>query len=228
MFYHEWTKAKQTGKDCSKFILSFLEYTPESISAFLSGNTDEVVNAIKLLLSVSIDEFLDSIKSDSIFSSKDIFQYSNLDNAIVSLCNILNYESESLSFFEAGQKLTHSDRELACVKYGENHIKLAEAFSLVKIEKIDRKSACRASITTLGSVFTSLTSEERIQLVRRLAIRNPFVKSLLFNAQNGYVAYCDLASQVLFGQTITRRKHNVEIIIDLILEDHPIKNNIRW
>lgn len=228
MFYQEWTRSKEDGVDCSRFALSFLDYSEESVQPFLIGSVDEVVSAIKLLLSVSVDELLCLIKTDIVFSSKDIFQYSNLEDAIVTLCNILEYESEALSFFEAGQKLTKSDSELACVKYGENHIKLAEALSLVKLEKINYKNAQKARITSLGSVFARLSSAEKYELIRRLALRNSFVKSLIYNAKNEEITYCSLASRVLSGQTILRRKHNVEIIVDIILADHPIKNNIRW
>lgn len=228
MFYQEWALAKQNDVDCSPFISSFLESSIESTEPFLFGDVDEVVAAIKLLLSVSIDALIDSIKSDSTFTSKDVFQYSKLEDAVVSLCNILEYEDKVLNFFEAGQRLTQSDKEFACIKYGENHIKTAEAFSLVKLEKIACKGARYASITALGSVFTRLSNEEKYELVRRLALRNRFVKSLLFNAKTREITYHEIVSRVLSGQTIIRRKHNVEIIVKLILKDHPINNNIRW
>ena len=228
MFYQKWTQTKMSGADCLPFVLSFLESTTESTDTLLHGSADEVVAAIKLLLSVSIDELIDLIKPDSTFTSKDVFQYSKLEDAVVSLCNILEYEDKALNFFEAGQKLTQSDKEFACIKYGENHIKTAEAFSLIKLEKIACKGARYASITALGSVFTRLSNEEKYELVRRLALRNRFVKSLIFNAQNREITYQEIVSRVLSGQTIIRRKHNVEIIVKLILKDHPIINNIRW
>ena len=228
MFYQKWTQTKMSDADCLPFILSFLDSTTESTDTLLYGSTDEVVAAIKLLLSVSIDELIGSIKHDSTFTSKDVFQYSQLEDAVVSLCNILEYEDKALNFFEAGQRLTQSDKEFACIKYGENHIKTAEAFSLVKLEKIACKGARYVSITALGSVFTRLSNEEKYELVRRLALRNRFVKSLLFNAKTREITYHEIASRVLSGQTIIRRKHNVEIIVKLILKDHPINNNIRW
>lgn len=228
MFYQKWTQTKINNADCLPFILSFLDSTTESTDTLLHGSTDEVVAAIKLLLSVSIDELIGSIKYDSTFTSKDVFQYSKLEDAVVSLCNILEYEDKALNFFEAGQRLTQSDKEFACIKYGENHIKTAEAFSLVKLEKIACKGARYASITALGSVFTRLSNEEKYELVRRLALRNRFVKSLLFNAKTREITYHEIVSRVLSGQTIIRRKHNVEIIVKLILKDHPINNNIRW
>ncbi len=228
MFYQKWTQAKINDADCSPFVLSFLESSTESTDTFLHGSVDEVVVAIKLLLSVSIEELLDSIEYDNTFTSKDVFQYSKLEDAVVSLCNILEYEDKALNFFEAGQRLVKSDKEFACIKYGENHIKTAEAFSLVKLEKNALKGARYASITALGSVFTRLSIEEKYELIRRLALRNRFIKSLIFNARNNEVTYQEIVSRVLSGQTIIRRKHNVEIIVKLILKDHPIINNIRW
>ena len=135
MFYQEWQKAKQDGMEYTHFINSFLDASEESISELLYGSEREVVNAIKLLLTISIDEFLACIESDSAFTSRDVFQYSKLEDATITLCNFLEYENKELNFFEAGKKLTKSDRKFACAKYGENHIKLAEAFSFVKLEK---------------------------------------------------------------------------------------------
>ena len=98
----------------------------------------------------------------------------------------------------------------------------------MKIERVACNKAQKARITTLGSIFTKISNAERTELIKRLAVRNPFIKSLIFYGKNGEVTYNRLAAQVLSGQTIVRRKHNVEILINMILENHPIKNNIRW
>ena len=58
---------------------------------------------------------------------------SKLNDAIVTICNLLEFEHDHLSFVDAGRIITHAQNEYACIKYGENHLKLASALSLVDL-----------------------------------------------------------------------------------------------
>jgi hypothetical protein len=227
-FYQEWANVRKDNMNDTEYVLRFLDYDIDSITPLLSGDKYEIVHIVQLLLSIPIEDMVTAIDHKYNFSSKDVFQYSKLNDAIVTICNLLEFEHDHLSFVDAGRIITHAQNEYACIKYGENHLKLASALSLVDLEKDIGKKGYIASITALGSVSTAMDTNSRIQLVRRLAIRNAFVKSLLFCAKSTPVEYKNLASEVLSGQTIVRRKHNVEIIVKLILGDHPIENNIRW
>ena len=227
-FYKNWAETIRNDLDDSGYIKDFLNCENDTVDCLLNGEKDEVVFAIQVLLSVPMERFIFAIDHDYDFASKDVFQYSKLEDATVTLCNLLEYEYPTLNFMDAGSKLAHAQNEYACIKYGENHIKLANALSLVKIEKFLGRKMCEASITSLGSISTAMSSRDRDELINRLAIRNSFVKALIFYAKNGNVEYKTLVSKVLSGQTIIRRKHNVEIIVTRILENHPICKNIRW
>ena len=227
-FYQNWAETIRNGLDDSEYIKIFLDCQNDAVDCLVYGEKEDVVFAIQVLLSVPVERFVFAIDHDYDFASKDVFQYSKFEDATVTLCNLLEYEYPTLNFIDAGSKLAHAQNEYACIKYGENHIKLANALSLVKIEKFSSRKMCEASITSLGSITTAMSNPDRDELIKRLAIRNSFVKALIFHAKNGNVEYKTLVSKVLSGQTIIRRKHNVEIIVNRILEKHPICKNIRW
>lgn len=227
-FYQNWAETIRNGLDDSEYIKKFLDYESDAVDCLINGGKEDVIFAIQVLLSVPMERFVFAIDHDYNFASKDVFQYSKLEDATVTLCNLLEYEYPTLNFIDAGSKLAHAQNEYACIKYGENHIKLANALSLVKIEKFSNRKMCEASITSLGSITTSMSSPDRDELIKRLAIRNAFVKAMIFFAKKGNAEYKTLVSKVLSGQTIIRRKHNVEIIVNRILENNPVCKNIRW
>ena len=227
-FYSEWQDILEKGLSDEQYVKGFLDYSEQSLSVLYTGNETDILGAITLLLSVPISTFISAIDHDYSFFAKDVIQYSKLEDATITICNILEYEEVSLSYEEAGKKLTHAPQQYACIKYGENHAKTAAALSLVIIEKNKEKKCNLVRISPLGSISTLLDNNDRQQLIRRLAIRNPFIKSLIFRAKQGDVSYKDCVSSALSGETIVRRKHNNEILINLILENEPINNNIRW
>lgn len=225
-FYFDWMKARLNNEDDIEFKKAFLNSQKESIETLVSGDEQSILLAIELLVSIPINEFLYAIDNDVEFTSKDVFQYSNLVDATRTVCNILYYEYESLSYFEAGKRMTKAANEFACVKYGENHLKMAEMFSLVVFDKAQKPM--RAHISNLGKASLDIGDDRFAELIRRLAIRNPFVRSMIYNAKDEKIEYKQHASLVLSGQTIVRRKHNVEVIVMKILEGSCLINNIRW
>lgn len=225
-FYSEWAVLRDNGLDDSKYITMFLNEEKSSLEVLNHGKENDVMFACELLLSIPVERFIELIREDYEFASKDVFQYSQLYDAVIKLPNILYYEFEQLNFLQAGKRLIGAKKDLACVKYGENHSKLAATFSLVLLEKVNKVTQVRLS--SLGKYTIDMNVNQKDELVRRLALRNKFVKSLIFHAMSGNVVYTDLASNVLSGQTIIRRKHNVEVIANLILGDNRLSQNIRW
>lgn len=198
------------------------------METFESGEKADVLIAIKLLLNLPVSSLVDAIDHPYEYKAKDIFQFSKLDDATDNLCNFLEFEEVSLSYEEAGKKLIRASNHYANIKYGENHAKTAAMLTLVTIRRVDDRKCNVISISPLGSVMTSLSKEEKNEVLRRLAIRNPFLKTLIFHAKGGEASYVEDVSKVLSGQTIIRRKHNNEIIMNLILHDEPIREKIRW
>lgn len=119
----------------------------------------------------------------------------------------------------------HSKLEGACKKYGENHSKLAAELSFVTLTK---NGSFYVKNTALGSFTISLTKECKYELIKRLALRNKFIKNIICKAKNGIIYYSSLASKVLSESTVNRRKSNVKFLTMLILENEHIKNNIIW
>lgn len=227
-FYDDWEKAIKTNDTAEDYVIRYLDFCPESVSVFEEGEKADVLTAIKLLLSIPISSFIDGITHPYEFSTKEVFQYSKLDDATDTLCNILEYEEFSLSYEEAGQRLVHAPNQYANIKYGENHSKTAALLSLVVIRQTSERKCKMVRISSLGSVMTLLSKDEKEEVLRRLAIRNPFMKTLIYQAKCGEASYVEEVSKVISGQTIVRRKHNNEIVLNMILKDNPLKDRIRW
>ena len=223
-FYSEWLKSIDTQNE-SKYINSFLFSTPQSLEPLLNGNVDELLCACKVLINTPIEEFIKRIDEENYFSAENIVQFSNFDHAISSVTNILEIEDRDLTFTELGRLIMHSKLEGACKKYGENHSKLAAEFSLVTLYK---NKSYYVRLTPFGQFMNSLDKEEKIEIIKRLALRNCFVKELVFMAKKQVVLYSDLAMSVLSESTMVRRKSNVKYLVSLILENNEILNNIVW
>ena len=82
--------------------------------------------------------------------------------------------------------------------------------------------------TALGSFTIGLEKDEKDELVKKLAMRNCFIKSLIFHAKNGVISYNDLAGKVLSESTCVRRKSNVKKLVSLMLEDSELLNSVIW
>lgn len=227
-FYGDWKKAKDNDEHIEDFLIRYLDTDPESEIVFEEGARADVLTAIKLLLSIPIASFIKNITHPYEFTTKDVFQYSKLDDAIDTLCNILEYEEHLLSYEEVGHRLVHAPHQYANIKYGENHSKTAALLSLVVIKHVPERKCNMVHISSLGSVMTLLDKEEKEEIIRRLAIRNPFIKALIYKAKCGEASYVKEVSKVLSGQTIIRRKHNNEIVLNMVLKDDPLRERIRW
>lgn len=227
-FYGEWQQNRERCIPDGVFIQRFIDCTDRSAEPLINGEEADVVEAIKVLLSVPIVEFVNEINHAYEFTSKDVFQYSNLDDATTALCTILGYEEYTLTYEEAGARLTHTPQQYARIKYGENHAKVAAAFSLVCIMRDKEKKCNIMRISSLGKVLPFLNDHDKNEVIKRVAIRNPFIKTMIYYAKQGVFDYEECVSSALSGQTIIRRRNNNKKLIDLILGDNPIRNNIRW
>ena len=227
-FYGDWEKAIENNEHIEGYLIRYLDADPESEIVFEEGERADVLTAIKLLLSIPIVSFIKSITHPYEFTAKDVFQYSKLDDATDTLCNILEYEEHSLSYEEVGHRLVHAPHQYANIKYGENHSKTAALLSLVVISHVPDRKCNMVHISSLGSIMTQLSKEEKEEIIRRLAIRNPFMKTLIYEAKCGEASYVKEVSKVLSGQTIIRRKHNNEIVLNMILKDNSLKEKVGW
>lgn len=223
-FYSEWLNSINSINE-GKYIRAFLSSTPQSLYPLVNGNTEELINACRILLSTPIDKFLIEIDEENYFSAENIIQFSNFDHAVSNVTTVLETEERDLTFTELGWLIMHSKLEGACKKYGENHSKLASELSLVTLTK---NKSYYVKITALGKFMNSLDKDEKYEIVKRLALRNCFIKELIYKAKHQVVLYSDLAMTVLSESTMIRRKSNVRFLVNLILEKNEVLNNIVW
>ena len=138
------------------------------------------------------------------------------------------FENRKLDFIEIGKKLINAKLDGACKKYGENHSKLAYELNLVNLEKEKRYVVTN---TKLGEFLVSIDYDTKKEILKRLWLRNPFIKEMIIRAKNGDCNYSELASQYLSQSTVLRRKSNVKYVLGYILEESNyefILNNITW
>lgn len=226
-FYKDWQNAINDHESNQKFIKEFLNKTKNSKNALINGTKEELIIACKTLISIPISEFILCIDKVPNFTPDSIVQFSNLDNAITQVCRVLNFKKDGMTFCELGKEIIKAVEYGACNKYGENHSKVAEEINMVYFEKT---GSIKVYLTQFGKFSINLSSEDRIELMKRLMLRNDFIKTLIYYASNEYVvSYMDIAQKVLSKSTALRRKSNVRQIVNYILEDDKeIMNKIVW
>lgn len=224
-FYSDWKKSMFDIERNKDFTRKYLNKDPETLEVFMNGSYDDLVFVSKFLLSIPISNFLYCIDHDVECKTEMIIQYSNLNNAIVDVPRVLKFVEKSLTFAELGKIIINAKEEGACKKYGENHAKLAAEISMVKLE---RNGATEVTNTAFGNFSVNLSDADRLELVKRLAIRNEFIKKIIYLSKKGNVSYMDVARKILSDSTASRRKSNVRQIVNLILNDNELLNNIVW
>lgn len=226
-FYNLWNETRLLNVPDDAFIKDFLSCSPSSTTSFLKGNHDDMVLLSKTLLNISIKEFVDYINTDYNYSVTDIPQFSNFEHAILDV-NIIISMCGPLDFTDLGKMIINAKLEGACKKYGENHSKTAAMFGLVDLNKTSRYLV---SNTSFGQFSIALDKNDKKELLKRIALRNPFIKTIIYYAKKGNADYSELTASLLSTSTSLRRKSNVKKIVTFILENTEVAyllNNIIW
>lgn len=228
-FYELWDFARCKEMNESSFLIDFMRKTDFSDEIFLNGTHDELLLAISILLSTSIDSFIELVDGEYTDLTPDsIVQFSTFEHALFSINKLIHFHDGGMSFSELGKEIMNSKQEGACKKYGENHSKLAAVMSLVKLE---RDGSFIVNNTSLGDFSISMEKEDKIALAKRLLLRNSFILRIISDAKNGNCDYMELASHYLSESTALRRKGNVRFLVNLILEGTDYQyllKNIVW
>ena len=224
-FYYEWEKSLSNIEENKKYTKRFLNKDPESLEVFNSGSTEDLIFVCKMLLQIPMGNFIYCVDKNVSCTTDMIVQYSNLKNAIIDVPRVLKFSESPMTFTELGKAIIKAKSEGACKKYGENHAKLANELSMVSLEK---RSATYVCNTSFGNFSVGLSEEDRIELVKRLIIRNEFIQKIIYLSKKGFVNYNEIACETLSESTATRRKSNVKQLVNLILLDNELSNNIVW
>lgn len=229
-FYTTWSDVRTLGVDDEAFFKSFLQYSAASLKQLYEGNHDELAFATHFLENIPIERFVETIirmeVSDKL-QTTNIPCFSSFLHGAVRLNELLEFAPNGLSYTNIGHQIMNSTSQKAQIKYGENHAKLAEMMSLVTIDN-HKPSVVRS--TALGHFLTSIPWLNKVDLLRKLLLRNQCVQLLICQAYSGEGTYRSIA-QYLSASTALRRRSNVKCFIELVLEPESLQHlvhRINW
>ena len=230
-FYQLWQETRKMGLDDYNFFVEYLNSSEKSRKTLISGTDDEVINAIELLASIPLDDFIFNIRKLKVYDieSQDIIQFSNYNHAIIDLLNVLLAKNDGLTFDEIGYRLMGAKTGLAQKKYGENHAKLALTCDFVSLNK---QIAYIVNLTSLGKNIVRFDEKYIRNVALRLIIRNHFILNALVLLLSGEkYDYKKSCSGILSEKTMIRRRSNVKYVINEILNNstyYELTNSIVW
>lgn len=199
------------------------EYEEKTKDAILAGNfaaieasTDAYLNElINIPLSCFVDYIVQNCKREPIMAA-DVFQFSDIQDATTNICRAVCAQGNTgLCFLDIGQMLLNDSTarsHTAFNKYGENHIKTAEALGLAF-----RTGKRQYYLSSTGLCFCKLPNDFRNKLLTRLVLRNKLIAQLVLAATNGPF---DLEAFLydLSKSTYLRRRTNIKYIISMLLD----------
>ncbi|MBO7184000.1 MAG: hypothetical protein J6V49_07690 [Bacteroidales bacterium] len=176
---------------------------------------DDTLSYIHSVLEIPIESFIEHIENikRQPITAADIFQFSNFENATKNLCaKIVCSENAGLKFLEIGKLLFDdgiSRTDTAFRKYGENHIKMAEAVGLAF------KDGTAYYLSPIGCVYDKLADTEQSKLMIRLILRNKLISQLFSVALKGTFRLESFLYDIA-ESTYQRRKPNIKFVIDML------------
>ena len=193
-------------------------------------NNDKVRSYVQDLIDVPYSRFIEFVFKNcaaNYITSQDVVQFSSFVDASSRICNVLfDVDNNGLSNIQIGTSLLNDGKprkDGALRKYGENHAKTGIELGLVQ--------SCYSSyyLTCLGMIFNQLCESDKIELIRRVILRNRFFQKVILKSQRGPVSIVKEMS-FLSESTVKRRLPNVRFLYSLIYgseqEVHQYLNNI--
>ena len=175
--------------------------------------TEEVENYVRQILCVPVEQFIQrdiTMETAEAITPKDVFQFSTLEAGTDHICQVLNEAGNpGVTFIQAGKLLLDDGsqrKDMAYIKYGENHLKTAEALGLLY------ELTHTYFVSCVGMIYLNLNEEDRKKLNVRLFLRNKFIARLIKATASANVD----ARQFLYmlsDSTYIRRKSNIKCIL---------------
>lgn len=216
-FFKTWSDMSVIGIDDEAAIESFLYSSDASLKALECGEESELQAAYSVLNNTSIDKFfavIEKERDEQPLTPADVPCFSNLENGIIRLNELLEFEPNGLSFVDAGFQLMNSVKPGARTKYGENHSKLAAIMSLVTITNT-RPALVKP--TSWGTFLTRYDISAKRGVLQKLALRDACVRAVVSSAFKGTTCYREIVS-ILSASTALRRRSNVKCLVEFVLE----------
>ena len=206
---------------CIKQLTDFFERKYELsleksiIEKTFCSHKQEVIAHIESLNNIEIKDYIEYIKTRckcQPVMAANVFQFSNFDDATINICrNICKVGNSGVKFIEVANLLLTDNvprKDGALSKYGENHIKTAEAMGLAF-----RNDSKIYYLSAWGCVFAELSNDAQEKFLLRLIIRNKLITQLFIAANHGAF---DLEAFLydLSKSTYLRRRTNINRIIE--------------
>lgn len=180
---------------------------------------DEVQEYVENVNQITIERLLEhmvsSYDNNSNIMPRDVFQFSNFENATFRLCQVLKIAGDpGVNFLEIGKMLLDDGKQrndTALIKYGENHAKTAAALSLL------HELSHTYFLSCLGYVANSLKTDQRKKLLLRLTLRNKLITHFYIASQNGNIEARELLHR-LSNSTYYRRRSNIKKVLKILDE----------
>lgn len=188
-----------------------LYYDYEFPRSEIEDYTQQIMN-IPVELFVQCDVAIETLEA---ITPKDVFQFSTLEAGTKQVCVAIDKAGNpGVNFIQAGKLLLGEERprkDMAYIKYGENHLKTAEALGLLY------ELARTYFLSCIGVVYLKQNEEDRKKLLTRMFLRNKFIARLIKASATTKID----ARQFLYmlsDTTYTRRKSNIKRILRFFLE----------
>ena len=206
---------------CIKQLTDFFERKYELfleksiIEKTFCSHKQEVLAHIESLNNIKIKDYIEYIKTQckcQPVMAADVFQFSDFDDATINICrSICKVGNGGVKFIEVANLLLTDNvprKDGALSKYGENHIKTAEAMGLAF-----RNDSKTYYLSAWGCVFAELSNDTQEKFLLRLIIRNKLITQLFIAANHGAF---DLEAFLydLSKSTYLRRRTNINRIIE--------------
>lgn len=182
----------------------------------------EVVKYIKWVISTPLQEFLTYVKENpkSCIDTGNITQASRISLCHTEMCEALTRANDrGLTLPEIGWYLHNDNQERSQnteAKYGEN-VKGAQQFGLAIIYKQ------KWYLTCLGKVFLKFRESDRMALLARTLLRDPFYKHIFYAASNEGVDVADYMIGIA-KSTVDRRRTSVKGFCAIVQRQAVIEN----
>ena len=176
----------------------------------------EVRGYVEKIISEPVDryiEYIKGVKEREQITAKDVFQFSDMAHATVVICEkVKAYNNLGMKYIDIGKILLGDGKmrkDGAYIKYGENHVKTAEAMGL--FFELSRTYF----LSCLGYVYCDLSNEDRHKLLTRLLLRNRLIIRLMQASENGNINAREFF-YMLSDSTYLRRRSNIKAVLNIL------------
>lgn len=186
----------------------------------------EIKAYVEKIISEPIDRYIAYIKGMEErvqITSKDVFQFSNIKDATTNICKkVKDNNNPGMKYIDVGKVLLDDGKmrkDGAYTKYGENHVKTAEALGLFF------ELSHTYFLSCVGYIYCELLEDDRKRLITRLLLRNRLMVRLLQASENGNINVREFF-YMLSDSTYLRRKSNMKTILNILSNSEEYDFNV--